>query len=121
MDKTFSKILANAFLAMIDTVDVVVTDRLHVGICGYLLGKEVVLIDNSYGKLSSVYQYSCQEFENVALIKAEDLESTLESISVRAKVTRREELIIPDSYIGFAKEYLLDKMDSDVERIMWRM
>ena len=46
------------FLTYISMFDVIRTNRLHVGIAGCLLGKEVYLYDNSYGKISSVYDYS---------------------------------------------------------------
>jgi exopolysaccharide biosynthesis predicted pyruvyltransferase EpsI len=38
--------------------DAVVTNRLHIGIAGVLLGKRVQLYDNSYGKIRDVYQSS---------------------------------------------------------------
>ncbi|MGN0836092.1 MAG: polysaccharide pyruvyl transferase family protein, partial [Akkermansia sp.] len=49
-------------------VDVVVTDRLHVGIMSHLLGKEVYLLDNDYGKLSAVYAHSLHTAANVHLL-----------------------------------------------------
>ena len=51
--------------------DVVVTDRLHVGIMSVLLGKEVYLLDNDYGKLSGVYENSLQNRPNVHLMSAD--------------------------------------------------
>ncbi|MDR2763136.1 MAG: polysaccharide pyruvyl transferase family protein [Planctomycetaceae bacterium] len=56
------------FLAAIDSADIIVTDRLHVGIGSMLLGKEVFLIDNSYGKVSEVYRYSMQNIARVHFI-----------------------------------------------------
>lgn len=50
--------ITKTMLAAVDSVDVVITDRLHVGIAGALMGKEVYLLDNSYGKLSSVYKHT---------------------------------------------------------------
>lgn len=43
------------------------TDRLHVGIAAALLGKNVVLYDNSYGKLSGVYNQTMKSLTNVTL------------------------------------------------------
>jgi exopolysaccharide biosynthesis predicted pyruvyltransferase EpsI len=44
----------------------VITNRLHVGIAGAILGKEVSLYDNNYGKVSSVYEHSLRgRFPNV--------------------------------------------------------
>jgi exopolysaccharide biosynthesis predicted pyruvyltransferase EpsI len=50
------------------SADIIVTDRLHVGIGSMLLGKEVFLIDNSYGKISEVYRHSMQSIARVHFI-----------------------------------------------------
>ena len=52
-------------LNVVNKANVVVTDRLHVAIAGLLLGKEVFMLDNSYGKLSAVYKHSMKQFKNV--------------------------------------------------------
>lgn len=52
-------------LAVVNRADVVVTDRLHVAIAGLLTGKEVYMLDNTYGKLSAVYEHSMKQFKNV--------------------------------------------------------
>ena len=52
-------------LAVVNRADVVVTDRLHVAIAGLLTGKEVYMLDNTYGKLSAVYEHSMKQFTNV--------------------------------------------------------
>ena len=57
-----------AFSTAINYPDIIVTDRLHVGIMGYLLGKEVYLLDNDYGKLSGVYHYSLKDAPNVHML-----------------------------------------------------
>lgn len=49
--------------------DVVVTDRLHVGIMAMHVGKEVYMLDNDYGKLSGVYDVSLKDRENVHLLR----------------------------------------------------
>lgn len=56
-------------LATVDWFEVIVTDRLHVGIAGLLMGKEVYLLDNSYGKISSVYRRSFYNIKNAHLIQ----------------------------------------------------
>ena len=48
-------------LCAVDSVDAIITDRLHVAIAGALMGKEVYILDNSYGKLSSVYKHSLSD------------------------------------------------------------
>ncbi|MDR1071985.1 MAG: glycosyltransferase [Rickettsiales bacterium] len=68
---------AKLMLCAVDSVDAVITDRLHVGIAGALMGKEVYLLDNSYGKVSAVYRHSmsgnprvhfCEEMPDISKI-----------------------------------------------------
>jgi exopolysaccharide biosynthesis predicted pyruvyltransferase EpsI len=47
---------AKLMLCVVDSVDAVITDRLHVGIAGALMGKQVYMLDNNYGKLSGVFE-----------------------------------------------------------------
>lgn len=54
-------------LSTIDKFDTVLTDRLHVGIAATLMGKEVLLFDNTYKKISSVYANSLKHLPNVRL------------------------------------------------------
>lgn len=49
---------ARMLLSILDRYRVVRTDRLRVGIGAFLLGKQVILSDNSYGKLRGVYDFS---------------------------------------------------------------
>lgn len=64
-DSVFSNILLRCFADALNQVDIVVTDRLHVSIMGHLLGKEVYMMDNDYGKLGGVYQLSLRSFPNI--------------------------------------------------------
>jgi exopolysaccharide biosynthesis predicted pyruvyltransferase EpsI len=52
-DENFA--VVERFIKTIDAYDVVWTDRLHVGIAAFLLGKKVHLFDNSYGKTRAVF------------------------------------------------------------------
>lgn len=45
------------------------TDRLHVAICGALLGKEIKLYPNSYYKNKAVFEYSLQKFPNLSFVE----------------------------------------------------
>lgn len=56
---------AQLMLSVVNQADAVVTDRLHVAIAGLLTGKTVYMLDNTYGKLSAVYEHSMKQFENV--------------------------------------------------------
>lgn len=44
------------------------TDRLHIAICGVLLGKQVQLYPNSYYKNKAVFEYSLSQFPNISFI-----------------------------------------------------
>lgn len=56
-------------LKALDQPDAILTDRLHLGISGALLGKEVFLMDNVYGKISGIYELSLRErFPRVHLL-----------------------------------------------------
>lgn len=48
----------------INRYDVIYVTRLHAAILGYLLGKEVHMIDNSYGKISAFFDTWIDEFKD---------------------------------------------------------
>ena len=54
-------------LSAIDSFNAILTDRLHAGIASALMGKEVYLFDNNYGKVSGVYGHSLKDLPNVHL------------------------------------------------------
>lgn len=59
--------------------DVVVTDRLHVGILSLLCGKTVYLLDNDYGKLGEVHRLSLQKkYPTAQLITGQHLPPDIE-------------------------------------------
>lgn len=72
-------LMIRAMAEALRQVDVVVTDRLHVGIMSYLLGKEVFLLDNDYGKLSAVYAHSLHLAGNVHLLRDAKLPPALQA------------------------------------------
>lgn len=43
----------------------VYTNRLHIGICSAMLGKQTVLYDNSYGKIYNIYKSSLEGMPNI--------------------------------------------------------
>lgn len=59
-------------LHAVNAVDVVITDRLHVSIAAAMTGREVVMMDNSYGKLSGVYQQSMTRLPHVRFCGREE-------------------------------------------------
>lgn len=80
-DIAMVNILSKLFLSAVNTVDVVVTDRLHVAISGAILGKPVLMIDNSYKKLSGVYENSMRRFPAVRLVTTDELPEALQNMS----------------------------------------
>ena len=67
-----AEFLSRLFVNIINKFDVVYTDRLHIGIASALLGKRTILFDNTYQKVSSVYNLSLKEFPNVSLAEEKD-------------------------------------------------
>ena len=57
------------FLEEINKHETVSTNRLHGGIGSYLMKKNVVLHDNSYGKNKAVYDYSLKQYPNVTFVE----------------------------------------------------
>ena len=62
------KIFTDLFISVLESSDIVVTDRLHVGIGTFKAGKEALLLDNSYGKISGVLDLSLNVFNNIKLL-----------------------------------------------------
>jgi len=52
------------FIKDIAEYDIIHTNRLHIGIVGTMLGKQVYLYPNSYHKNRSVYDYSLKKYPN---------------------------------------------------------
>jgi glycosyltransferase involved in cell wall biosynthesis len=60
---------AKLMLSAVDSVDAIITDRLHVGIAGALMGKDIYLLDNSYNKVSGVYEQSMAGNPHIHFVK----------------------------------------------------
>ena len=105
-DSGVVRILSKLFMQAIDSVEVVVTDRLHVGLVATLLGKRVFLFDNSYGKVSGIFEQSLRYFENVKILNSPDeIKSALNSVcdKITSSDVRYCDML---SYEEFLKEYL---------------
>ncbi len=63
---------AKIFLSLINQADIVLSDRLHGTIGAFLMNKEVYMLDNSYGKLSNVFELSLSTYPNVHFLKSPD-------------------------------------------------
>jgi exopolysaccharide biosynthesis predicted pyruvyltransferase EpsI len=66
VDRVEHDFVARDLLDTVGRADVIVTNRLHVGIAGALLGKRVKFYDNSYGKIRDVYQSSLKDYALVS-------------------------------------------------------
>ena len=114
------RILSKLFMQAIDSVEVVVTDRLHVGLVATLLGKKVFLFDNSYGKVSGIFEQSLKFFENVKILNSPDeIKSELNSVcdSITSSDVRYCDML---SYEEFLKEYLsLTKDTGKLYNTIW--
>ena len=109
LDARLVKLFTRLFLAAIAKTDIVVTDRLHIGICGALAGKEVYLLDNNYGKLSNVYKKSMGGMANVHLVPKSDWAKAAElvkTISVKQTATDEPLKQMDYSFAEFALQYL---------------
>jgi len=56
------------FVNLIEGSNKVITDRLHVAILAAILGKETVLLPNSYYKNRGVYEFSLSKYPNVKFV-----------------------------------------------------
>jgi len=66
--KEYIMFCALIMLCAVDSVNAVVTDRLHVGIAGVLMGKETYLLDNSYKKISNVFKQTLSQNKSAHLV-----------------------------------------------------
>ena len=67
VSKTECMDAAAVFVNAINKADKITTNRLHVMIVAHLLGKNIVAYDNSYGKLSAVYDMSLKSDSNIVM------------------------------------------------------
>lgn len=58
------------FVEYLSKYEEINTDRLHVAICGTLLGKKVNLYQNSYYKNKAVFDYSLSRFPNISFLES---------------------------------------------------
>lgn len=71
--------LLRGFAQALEYPDIVVTNRLHVGIMAHHVGKEVYLLDNDYGKLSGVYEQALSQIPDIHLIAGGELPAELQA------------------------------------------
>lgn len=61
----YNKTILKAMARALEPADVVVSDRLHVCVMSMLIGKEVHMLDNNYGKLRGVYEMTLNGRTNI--------------------------------------------------------
>lgn len=69
MNNYFRERYFNLGVGFIGEYEKIITTRLHGCILGVLLGKEVILLDNNYGKNSNFYLDWLSEYEKIKLVK----------------------------------------------------
>ena len=80
----FNDLLVTQFFKTLDCYDVIITNRLHVSIASALLGKQVIMIDNNYGKLSGVWQQSLTHFSHCHMCRnTNEIVSTLDLLQIK--------------------------------------
>ena len=93
------KIYTDLFISVLESTDIIVTDRLHVGIGTIKAGKMALIFDNSYGKISGVINQSLQKCKNIKLLHS--LDEIVTNDLVKLKDT-----VIPKQFI---KKNITDK------------
>lgn len=114
-DKALCVMFLRQFLKTLDAFSTIVTDRLHVGICAMLLGKNVYMLDNSYKKLSNVYNKSMLNNSKVRLV------SNIEELNeISSKNEKYHEKIEDYSFSDFIAEWASIKNEFGPEKGFWR-
>lgn len=90
-DMPFHANILKCFADALKSVDIVVTDRLHVAIMAWHSGREVYMLDNSYKKLSGVYELSLKQDEKVHLLEDGSLTPDLEAAWARFNLEKEVE------------------------------
>ena len=116
-DKSMDIMLSKLFLGILDSYDVIVSDRLHIGICSALLGKDVYLLDNSYKKVANVYENSLKNNKRVHLYQ--DVDSMMKDLS-KIKNKTNNKRIKTFGLMNFLLEYGSVKNQFGAEKIKWR-
>ena len=120
-DKSYDYVQSLMFVTVINMFDIIVTDRLHIGICAAKLGKKVILLDNFYGKVSGVYNYSMKDFDNVQMTTIDKVESLVQQLSGNNKNAERidKSCLLPVSFLNFVKLYGSIDNPYGIEKRFW--
>lgn len=108
----YIELLSQIIFSTLDCFDAIVTDRLHMGISASLLNKTVYLFDNSYGKISGIYQQSMKDNKNIIFC------SKIPNFSkIKLKVTDKSKCIYDyypfgDTFFNDVNQLISDKKRS---------
>lgn len=72
MSSLGARITTYRMLKFIKLHNLIITNRLHVGIAAHLLDIETLLLDNSYGKISAIFKHSMGCSRKVKMINAKE-------------------------------------------------
>lgn len=72
LDRKIVRLVSSCFFDALELCDIIITDRLHVGIVALHLNKTVLWLDNSYGKIFEIYMHSLRHNKNANFIKSID-------------------------------------------------
>jgi exopolysaccharide biosynthesis predicted pyruvyltransferase EpsI len=103
-DPGLVKAISLIFTLSLNYFDIIITDRLHIGITAAIMKKKVFLLDNNYGKLSGVFDHSMRDFDNVCMCKnIHDIENV---IDVNLHHDRLTKAFVPFTIQMTFKEFL---------------
>ena len=115
-DKALCIIFVRFFLDVLNSFPTIVSDRLHIGICSYLLNKKVYLIDNAFKKCSNVFKNYGKSNDNLVLI--EDIKQL--PIELTNEKTDKKNIDISISFVEFLAQWLSIKNNFGLEKKYWR-
>lgn len=118
-DKSFNYLCSKLFLEIIDKFDIVITDRLHVGICATKLGKQVLLFDNTYKKITEVYKFSLFKFPNACITTVKTLNSDIKEAISKLSIKHQKNNFSINSFEDFLIQYGSIDNKYGIERIIW--
>lgn len=120
-DKSFDYICSKLFLEIIDKFDIVITDRLHVGICATKLGKQVLLFDNIYKKVTEVYNFSLFKFPNVHVTTVKTLNSGIKEAISKLSIKHQKNNFSINSFQDFLIQYGSFNNKYGTEKVIWQI
>lgn len=118
-DESMTSILTKLFLAAINTVDIVITDRLHIGVGALLLQKKLIWIDNSYKKILGVYLQSFKNNKDIIFLEnTMNIPNILKNITCPKTSTFQDFKEMNFSFSSFLNIYSLNYKNQTIKNII---